>query len=106
MISTLQQIPERNEVGAAPIADGEAESEHAGAAIRPARRGGLVPRGIRRQLLAHGICAGGDAGEDVVVPLRVDGYVAADGGGDHRAARVPKLHAKAAEQWRILSRII
>src|SRR5213079_1865999 len=93
----LSEIAERNEVGAAPIHDGEGESKHAAAAIRPARGERLVPRRIRRQLLADGIGAGGDTGEDVVVPLRVEGRAARDRGGDDRPARVPELHAPARE---------
>src|ERR1051325_1847602 len=106
LLWTLLEIREGEEVGHAPIRDGEAESEDAAAAIGPARRGGLVKCRIRRQLLAHGIGAGWDAGEDVVVPLRVEGRAAGNGGGDDRAAHVPKLHAPAREIREILRRII
>src|SRR5438132_12974970 len=87
----LREIPKPDEVGAAPVHEGGCRSKDAAPAIRPTRRGGLVPGGVRRQHLADGIAAARDAGEHVVVPLDVKRYAARYRRGDDRAAPVPEL---------------
>src|SRR5437773_3806138 len=81
----------------APLHDDGDQAEGATPAIRAARRGRLVPGAIRRQHLADSIRTGRDAGDDVVVPLYVEGYATGYRRRDHRAARVPDLDAPACE---------
>src|SRR5437773_9920022 len=59
-----------------------------------------------RSHLADSIRTGRDAGDDVVVPLYVEGYATGYRRRDHRAARVPDLDAPACELGKILGRII
>src|SRR5438309_11301453 len=87
----LREIPKPDEVGAAPVHEGGWLSKDAAPAIRPTRRGGLVPGGVGRQHLADGIAAARDAGEPVVVPLAGKRYAARYRRADDRAAPAPEL---------------
>src|SRR5881396_948728 len=89
----LREIPEPDEVGAA-------------SAVRPTRRGSLMPGGAGRQHLADGIGAARDTGHHVVVALNVKGYATRYCRRDHRAAPVPQLYAPAREIGEILGRVI
>src|SRR5256886_14446078 len=102
----LREIPNPEGVGAAPAHEGGWLSKAAAPAIRPTRRGGLVPGGVGRQPLADGIAAARDAGEHVVVPLDVKRYAARYRRCDDRAAPVPELDAPTREIGKILTRII
>src|SRR6266516_1190747 len=99
-------MPEPNQIGDAPVHQGDRLSEDAAPAIRPAGRVGLVPGRVGRQYLADGIRTGRDTGESVVVPLYIKGYTAGYRRGDDRAASVPELDAPAREIGEILGRII
>src|SRR5436309_2274730 len=103
---TLREIAEPDEVGGAPIREGDCHSKDAAPAIRPARRLGLMPGAIGRQHLADGIGAARDTGDDVVVPFQVQVYAAGDRRGNDGAAPVPELDAPACEIWKMLRRII
>src|SRR5438128_5987801 len=102
----LREIPEPDEVGAAPVHEGDCHTKDAASAVRPTRRGSLMPGGVGRQHLADGIGAARDTGENVVVPLYVKGYPAGYRGCDDRVVPVPELDAPTREIGKTLGRVI
>src|SRR5213080_1130891 len=105
-VVTLRKVPEPKQVRGAPNHHDCDQAEQATPAGRPARRLGLMPGGIGRQHLADGIRTRRDAGDDVIVPLDVEGRAVGYAPRDHRAARVPDLDAPAGEIGKTLGRII